>query len=103
MPNERRRRVFAIVTGASFGLAAGDVLLGLNPHLMGPISTARLLAPFAILGGALGALVAVLRRRPSRRGLLVFVFLASLLVVAAAETERRVWYDFLPNGARRIF
>ncbi|HEV8267300.1 MAG TPA: alkaline phosphatase family protein [Thermoanaerobaculia bacterium] len=103
MPSERRRRVFVPLLGASFGLAAGDVLLGLNPHLMGPLSAARLLMPCALFGGALGALAGAAKRPATRRGLLTLVFFGSLLVVLIAETERQVWYAFLPNGARRIF
>ena len=90
--------------GVLAGLAAGDLLLGLNPELLRADLAARLLLVAGAAGAAVASLFAlVLRgRRASRAGaaLLGAGLLAAFGVFV--EFQREALYDFVPAGARRV-
>ena len=90
--------------GALFGLAAGDLLLGLNPDLLRFLPAARLLSVAAAAGAFLAAPLALLpgaRRGASRAGA---AWGAALLAAFGVfvEFQRQALHDFVPWGARRV-
>ena len=89
--------------GALFGLAAGDLLLGLNPELLRFLPAARLLSAAAVSGALLASPFAFLARahRPARADAAWgAVMLAAFGVFV--EFERQALHDFVPSGARRV-
>lgn len=93
-----------LAAGAAAGLAAADLALGLNPHLLPFPSAAALLGAGATFGVLVSLPAAVRRsRRVWDRVGWAAGAVACLLGAALAEAQRRTWYEFLPNGARRIF
>ena len=89
--------------GALFGLAAGDLLLGLNPELLPFLRAARVLSVAAAAGSLLATPLFSLprARRPSRASA---AWSAALLAAFGAfvEFQRQALHDFVPSGARRI-
>ena len=91
------------LAGALAGLAAGDLLLGLNPELLRVLPAARLLFVTAMSGAVLVLPLTLLprARQASRAGAAwSAVLLASYGVVV--EFQRQALYDFVPSGARRV-
>jgi len=91
------------LAGALLGLAAGDLLLGLNPELLGAFAAARLLLVAAAAGVLVASPLALLprARRTSRTG----AALGGGLLVACGvfvEFQRQALHDFVPAGARRV-
>jgi len=91
------------LAGALLGLAAGDLLLGLNPELLGAFSAARLLLVAAAAGAVVASPLALWprARRASRAG----AALAGGLLAAygaLVEFQRQALHDFVPAGARRV-
>jgi len=95
----------ALLLGLVLGVGLGDVLLGLNPHLLHPLAALRLLAGAALLGVVLTSPLLLIRSRdlagPSRSALHFLVLQATLLALFA-EAQRGAYYPYLYNGARRV-
>ena len=91
------------LSGALFGLAGADLLLGLNPDLLRFFPAARLLLVAAAVGAAASSLLFLVprARRPSRA---VAAGVAALLAGFGvfAEFQRQALHDFVPSGARRV-
>ncbi len=91
------------LAGALAGLAAGDLLLGLNPDLLRALAAARLLLVAAASGAVLASPLALLprARHASRSGA---AWTAALLAAFGVfvEFQRRALHDFVPAGARRV-
>src|ERR1019366_5656876 len=91
------------LAGALAGLAAGDLLLGLNPELQGARPAARLLLVAAVAGAIVGSPLAFLsraRRTPRAGAALGAGLLAAYGVFV--EFQRQALHDFVPAGARRV-
>ncbi|HPA51942.1 MAG TPA: alkaline phosphatase family protein [Thermoanaerobaculia bacterium] len=102
--SEALRRSHPALLGAIAGLAAGNVLLALNPHLLAPLPSLRLLAACGLLGFLVLAPFGLLVREPGTPsagfwGLSAVVF---TLLAVHAEAQRKLYYDFLGNGTRRL-
>ena len=91
------------LAGALAGLAAGDLLLGLNPELSDALSAARLLLVAASSGACLALPVLLLprARRASRTGT---AWSACALAVFGlfVEFQRQALHEFVPAGGRRV-
>jgi hypothetical protein len=100
--DERRRALPFVLAGALGGAATADLLIGLNPDLIGPLPALRALAVLSGFGAALGAPFAWLLKRPATSA--STRLLAVLLGIGAASVEwqRRMFHDFTPAGARRV-
>ncbi len=101
--SEGRAAYHLPLAGALFGLAAGDLLLGLNPGLLRFLSAVRLQLVGAVSGALLLATFAVFPgvRRPSRTA----AALASALLALGGvfvEYQRQALHDFVPSGGRRV-
>ena len=97
------RHLHRFLLGAAGGLAAGDLLLGLNASLLEPVPAVRLLGGLALAAGLLFALVA--SRRPPKEPGRVSWLLAALAAAGAGllvESQRALNYFFLGNGTRRL-
>ena len=89
--------------GALFGLAAGDLLLGLNPDLLRLGTAARLLFVAAASGTLLASpffLVSGARRRSRAGAAWIAALFAGFGVFV--EFQRQALHDFVPAGARRV-
>ena len=102
--SEALRRSHPALLGAVVGLGLGDVLLALNPHLLAPFPAARLL-----LGCGFAALLAfapfgLLVKEPGvpSAGFWGVSALVLVLLAVFAEAQRKLYYDFLGNGTRRL-
>jgi hypothetical protein len=91
------------LAGALVGLAAGDLLLGLNPELLGALSTARLLLVSAAAGVVFFSPLLLLSRarRASRAGAAWSAGLFAAYGVFV-EFQREALHDYVPGGARRV-
>ena len=91
------------LAGALVGLAAGDLLLGLNPELLGALPAARLLLVVAAAGVVVASPLALLpgARRASRAGAMWGAGLLAAYGVFV-EFQRQALHDFVPAGARRV-
>ena len=89
--------------GALFGLAAGDLLLGLNSELLRFLPAARLLLVAAASGALLTSPLALRTRRPraSRAGAAWGAALFAVFGVFV-EFQRQALHDFVPAGAGRV-
>jgi Uncharacterized conserved protein len=102
--SEALRRSHPALLGAIAGLGAGNVLLALNPHLLAPFPALRLLAACGLAGLLVLSPFAFLVKEPGRPSAGFWGLSAFLLVLLAlhAETQRKLYYDFLGNGTRRL-
>jgi len=102
--SEALRRSHPALLGAIAGLAVGNVLLGLNPQLLAPLPVLRLLSACGLTGGLLLAPFGLLVKEPGRpsAGFWGITGFALLLLVGLAEAERRLLFDYLGNGTRRL-
>ena len=102
--SEALRRSHPALLGAIAGLAVGNVLLALNPHLLVLLPALRLLAGCGLLGALLLAPSGLLVKEPGAPSTGFWAMAALLLLVLAAfaEEQRVLWYGFLGNGTRRI-
>ncbi|HMM36924.1 MAG TPA: hypothetical protein PKA62_19640, partial [Thermoanaerobaculia bacterium] len=102
--SEALRRSHPALLGALAGLGAGNVLLALNPHLLAPFPALRLLSACGLLGLLLLAPFGLLVREPGTPSAGFWGFSAIVLALLAvhAETQRKLYYDFLGNGTRRL-
>src|SRR5512141_2136855 len=100
--DERRRALPFVLAGALAGVAAADVLIGLNPDLLAPAPVARALAVLGAFGAALASPLAWLMRRPATRASTLLLALLLGLAAAAGEVQRRATVDFVPGGGRRV-
>ena len=102
--SEALRRSHPALLGAIAGVALGDVLLALNPHLLAPVLALRLLAGCGLLGGLLFAPLGVFVKEPGTpsAGFWWGATLLLLLLSAFAEEQRLAYYTFLGNGTRRL-
>lgn len=102
--SEALRRSHPALLGAVVGVGAGNVLLALNPHLLGPLPALRLLAVCGLTGLLVLAPFGLLVREPGApsAGFWAFSALVLVLLAAFAETQRKLYYDFLGNGTRRL-
>ncbi len=101
--SEPPRHLHNFLVGAAAGLAAGDLLLGLNPALLEPALAARLLGGLGLLGLLLFGPAAVRRSEevPGRRGWLLSGA-AALAFGLFVESQRELNYLFIGNGTRRL-
>jgi hypothetical protein len=90
--------------GAIAGVAIGNVLLALNPHLLAPLPVLRLLAGCGLIGALLLAPFGLLVKEPGSPspGFWGAAAFALLLLAGFAEAQRQVHYEFLGNGTRRL-
>lgn len=102
--SEALRRSHPALLGAIAGVTFGNVLLALNPHLLAPLPVLRLLSGCGLLGALVLAPFGLFVREPGRPspGFWGSTALALLLLAAFAEAQRRIHYDFLGNGTRRL-
>src|ERR1039457_6454055 len=89
------------LAGALAGLAAGDLLLGLNPELQGALPAARLLLVAAVAGAIVASPLAFLSRAPRtpRAGAALGAGLLAAYGVFV-EFQRQALHDFVPPGGR---
>jgi hypothetical protein len=102
--SERARAFHPLLAGAVCGAAWADVLIGLNPPLLGYKPAIRMLVYVALLGAAAAVPLAFLRRRatgPSRPGWALLAVLFALLT-AFAVYQRGLTYDFVPASGRWV-
>jgi hypothetical protein len=100
--DERRRALPFVLAGALAGVAAADVLIGLNPDLLAPAPALRALAVLGALGAAFFAPLALLRKRPATRASTLLLSLLLGLAAAGVEVQRRAMHEFVPGGGRRV-
>ena len=100
--DERRRAYPFVLAGALAGVAAADVLVGLNPDLLAPLPVLRAVAVLGALGAALCAPLAVLRRRRATRGSTALLAILLALASGFVEVQRRATLDYVPAGGRRV-
>jgi hypothetical protein len=102
--SEALRRSHPALLGAIAGVAVGNVLLALNPHLLAPLAAFRLLAGCGLLGALLLAPFGLLVKEPGApsAGFWGVAALLVLLLAGLAEQQRLAWFGFLGNGTRRI-
>jgi len=102
--SEALRRSHPALLGAIAGVAVGDVLLALNPHLLTPVLALRLLAGCGLLGGLLFAPLGFFVKEPGApsAGFWWGATLLLLLLAVFAEEQRLAYYTFLGNGTRRL-
>ena len=98
MPRHRSR----LLIGAAAGLAAGDLLLGLNPSSLEPVRAARLLAGLGLAGLLLAALTAWGPARVAGRWAWLLAALAAAGFGLVVESQRELNYLFIGNGTRRL-
>jgi hypothetical protein len=101
--SDRPRHLHRFLIGAAAGLAAGDLLLGLNPPLLEPARTLRLLGGLGLGCGLLFLLASAWRpaKVPGRGAWLLAAFAAAGLGLAV-EAQRQLNYLFIGNGTRRL-
>jgi hypothetical protein len=102
--SERARAFHPLLAGAICGAAWADVLIGLNPPLLGYKPAVRMLVYVVLLGAAAAVPIAFLRRSapgPSRAG---WFLLAALLALQAAFAayQRGLFFDFVPASGRWV-
>ncbi|HEX7581025.1 MAG TPA: alkaline phosphatase family protein [Thermoanaerobaculia bacterium] len=97
------RHLHTFLIGAAVGLGAGDLLLGLNPALLGLVRTARLLGGLGVLGLLVFGLATIWSREkvPGRGGWLVSGVGAGAFGLFV-ESQRELNYLFIGNGMRRL-
>jgi hypothetical protein len=102
--SEALRRSHPALLGAIAGVAFGNVLLALNPHLLAPLPALRLLAGCGLVATLVLAPLGLLVKEPGRPSAGFWGASAVVLFLLAgfAETERRLFYAFLGNGTRRL-
>lgn len=102
--SEALRRSHPALLGAIAGVALGNVLLALNPHLLDPLAVLRLVAGCGLLGALLLSPFGFFVREPGAPSSGFWGAAALLLVLLAvlAEGQRRAWFHFLGNGTRRL-
>lgn len=101
--SERRARFQLVALGIAPGLLLADVLLGLNPDHTSLSGAATLLSAFALAGFVGAAPVAwMLGRAVPPRAVSAALAVVLLAGASLAESQRRQFHAFLPNGARRI-
>ena len=102
--SEALRRSHPALLGAIAGVALGNVLLALNPHLLAPLPVLRLLAGSGLAGAILFAPLGFFVKEPGAPspGFWGASALLLLLLAAFAEEQRRIFYFFLGNDTRRI-
>ena len=102
--SERARAFHPLLAGAACGAAWADLLIGLNPPLLGYKPAVRMLAYGALVGLAVAVPVAVLRRRrtgPSRAGWTLLAVLFALFTAYLAH-QRALFFDFVPASGRWV-
>jgi len=102
--SERARAFHPLLAGAVCGAAWANVLIGLNPPLLGYKPAVRMLVYVALLGAAAALPLAFLRRRatgPSRPGWALLAVLFVLYTLFAAY-QRALYYDFVPASGRWV-
>ncbi len=102
--SEALRRSHPALLGAIAGVAFGNVLLALNPHLLAVFPVLRLLAGSALAGALLLAPFGFFVKEPGvpSSGFWGASALVLLLLGAFAEGERQVFFAFLGNDTRRL-
>ncbi len=102
--SEALRRSHPALLGAIAGVAFGNVLLALNPHLLAVFPALRLLAGGALAGALLLAPFGFFVKEPGvpSSGFWGASAVVLLLLGAFAEVERHVFFDFLGNDTRRL-
>ena len=102
--SEALRRSHPALLGAIAGVAFGNVLLALNPHLLAVFPALRLLAGSAVAGALLLAPFGFFVKEPGvpSSGFWGASALVLLLLGAFAEVERQVFFAFLGNDTRRL-
>jgi hypothetical protein len=102
--SEALRRSHPALLGAIAGVAFGNVLLALNPHLLAVFPALRLLAGGGFAGALLLAPFGFFVKEPGvpSSGFWGASALVLLLLGAFAEVERQVFFDFLGNDTRRL-
>ena len=101
--SETPRHLHNFLVGAAAGLAAGDLLLGLNPALLEPGRAALLLGGLGLLGSLLLGVAGLLGSgwAAGRIGWLLSSIAAGAFGVIA-ESQRELNYLFIGNGTRRL-
>lgn len=102
--SEALRRSHPALLGAIAGVAFGNVLLALNPHLLAPLPALRLVAGGGLVGALLLAPFGLFVKEPGvpSSGFWGASALVLLLLAAIAEVERQVLFAFLGNDTRRL-
>ncbi|MFI5120797.1 MAG: hypothetical protein ACHQM4_10300, partial [Thermoanaerobaculia bacterium] len=91
------------LAGALAGLATGDLLLGLNPELLGAFSAARLLLVAAAAGAVVASPLLLLpRARRAQRAFAAWGAGVFAAYGAFVEFQRQALHDFVPAGSRRV-
>ena len=100
--DERRRALPFVLAGALAGVAAADVLIGMNPDLLAPLPALRALGVLGTLGAAVLSPLAWLRKRPATGAATALLGLFLGLAAAGVESQREATYAFVPAGGRRV-
>ena len=102
--SEALRRSHPALLGAIVGVALGNVLLALNPHLLAPLPVLRLLAGGGLAGALLFAPLGFFVKEPGMPspGFWGASSLLLLLLAAYSEEQRQTFYFFLGNDTRRV-
>ncbi|HYN43119.1 MAG TPA: alkaline phosphatase family protein [Thermoanaerobaculia bacterium] len=102
--SEALRRSHPALLGAIAGVAFGNVLLALNPHLLAPFPGLRLLAGGGLAGALLLAPFGFFVKEPGVPSSGFWGAAAFLLVLLGgfAESQRQAYYAYLGNGTRRV-
>lgn len=100
--SDRARPLHPYLAGALSGVGLADVLLGLNPHLLDPLASARLVAGLALLGALVALPLALALSRPPGRLFWSTLAAGAIAFAFLAEAQRTLFYPSLGNGARRV-
>lgn len=102
--SEALRRSHPALLGAIAGVAFGNVLLALNPHLLAPLPVFRLLAGGGLAVALLFAPFGFFVKEPGvpSRGFWGASALLLVLLGGFAEVQRQACYSYLGNGTRRV-
>ncbi len=102
--SEAFRRSHPALLGAIAGVAFGNVLLALNPHLLAPVLALRLLAGCGLAGALVLSPLGVLVKKPGvpSSGFWGAAALLLVLLAAFAEEQRQIFFAYLGNDTRRL-